>query len=144
MMTDQAQNPVYCVRTDGFHSELFLPAEDKYPGKALICFSGSDGKFELSRMLALVFQLSGLSALALAYVMEEGLPRQFFRVPIEPLEAAAKQMHSMGYEKVGLWGISKGAELALTAGSRPVHICKHQSNIKSPDPGKTGSGVMKR
>lgn len=23
----------------------------------------------------------------------------------------------MGYEKVGLWGISKGAELALTAGS---------------------------
>lgn len=95
-------------------------------------------------MLAWVFQLSGLTALALAYVMEEGLPRQFFRVPIEPLEAAAKQMHGMGYEKVGLWGISKGAELALTAGSRPVHICEHQSNIKSPDPGKTGSGVMKR
>ena len=27
------------------------------------------------------------------------------------------RLHSMGYEKVGLWGISKGAELALTAGS---------------------------
>lgn len=25
--------------------------------------------------------------------------------------------YNMGYEKVGLWGISKGAELALTAGS---------------------------
>ena len=28
-----------------------------------------------------------------------------------------KRLHAMGYEKVGLWGISKGAELALTAGS---------------------------
>lgn len=26
-------------------------------------------------------------------------------------------MHELGYEKVGLWGISKGAELALSAGS---------------------------
>lgn len=117
MTTDQARNAAYRVKTDGFHGELFLPTEDKYPGKALICFSGSDGKFELSRMLARVFQLSGLTALALAYVMEEGSPRQFFRVPIEPLEAAAKRLHGMGYEKVGLWGISKGAELALTAGS---------------------------
>ena len=27
------------------------------------------------------------------------------------------RLHDMGYEKVGLWGISKGAELALAAGS---------------------------
>lgn len=49
--------------------------------------------------------------------MEEGLPAQFFRVPIDPLERAAERLHGMGYEKVGLWGISKGAELALTAAS---------------------------
>lgn len=116
-MVDHAQNTAYRVRTDGFHGELFLPAGDNYPRKALICFSGSDGKFELSRMLVRVFQQSGLTALALAYVMEEGLPRQFFRVPIDPLEAAARRLHDIGYEKVGLWGISKGAELALTAGS---------------------------
>ena len=53
----------------------------------------------------------------MAYVMEEGLPKQFCHVPVDPLEAAAMRLHSMGYEKVGLWGISKGAELALTAGS---------------------------
>ena len=111
------KNPTFCMKTDGFHGELFRPAQDGYPGKALICFSGSDGRFELSRMLAAVFQAHGLTALALAYVMEEGLPTQFFRVPIDPLEAAAKRLHEMGYEKVGLWGISKGAELALTAGS---------------------------
>lgn len=107
----------YRVKADGFHGELFRPEQDNYPGKALICFSGSDGKFAWSRMLAQAFQAHGLTALALAYVMEEGLPRQFYHVPIDPLEAAAKRLHGMGYEKVGLWGISKGAELALTAGS---------------------------
>lgn len=116
-MSKQSENRIYRVKTDGFHGELFLPHEDQYPGKVLICFSGSDGKFELARMLAQVFQTHGLTALALAYVMEDGLPRQFYRVPIDPLETAAIRLHNMGYEKVGLWGISKGAELALTAGS---------------------------
>ena len=100
-----------------FFGGLFLPEEDKYPEKALICFSGSDGGIELARTLAGVFQAHGLTTLALAYVMEEGLPKQFSKVPIDSLEAAAKRLHDMGYKKVGLWGISKGAELALTAGS---------------------------
>ena len=111
------KNTTYRVKPDGFYGELFLPAEDKYPGKALICFSGSDGGIELARMLAGVFQSHGLTTLALAYVLEEGLPKRFSNVPIDPLEAAAKRLHDMGYKKVGLWGISKGAELALAAGS---------------------------
>ena len=116
-MAESVQKAVFQVKKDGFHGELFCPIQDTYPGKALICFSGSDGRFGLTRRLAAVFQSRGLTALALAYVMEEGLPKQFFHVPIGPLEAAAKRLHDMGYEKVGLWGISKGAELALTAGS---------------------------
>ena len=68
-------------------------------------------------MLARVFQSHGLTTLALAYVIEEGLPKQFSCIPIDFLEVAAKRLHDMGYVKVGLWGISKGAELALTAGS---------------------------
>lgn len=116
-MSKQPENPIYRVKQDGFHGELFCPLEDQYPGKVLICFSGSDGKFELARRLAQVFQTYGLTALAFAYVREEGLPRQFYRVPIDPLEAAAIRLHDMGYEKAGLWGLSKGAELALTAGS---------------------------
>ena len=110
-------NETFRMKTDGFHAELFCPRQDGYPGRVLICFGGSDGNFELARALAAVFQERGLTALALAYVMEEGLPDRFFRVPIDPLEAAAGRLHEMGYEKVGLWGISKGAELALLAGS---------------------------
>ena len=112
-----AENMAFHLQPDGFCGKLFRPAQDKYPGKALICFSGSDGRFAFTRMLAGVFQAQGLTTLALAYVMEEGLPKQFFRVPIDPLEAAAKRLHAMGYQKVGRWGISKGAELALTAAS---------------------------
>lgn len=110
-------NETFRMKTDGFHAELFRPQRDEYPGKALICFGGSDGNFELARALAAVFQERGLTTLALGYVMEEGLPTQFYRVPIDPLEAAVKRLHKMGYEKVGLWGISKGAELALLTGS---------------------------
>ena len=73
----EAGNRTYRVKTDGFHGELFLPAEDKYPGKALICFSGSDGGMELARGLAGVFQSHGLTTLALVYVMEEGLSQRF-------------------------------------------------------------------
>lgn len=61
---------------------------------------------ELARTLAGVFKTQGLTTLALAYVLEEGLPKQFLRVPVDTLEAAAKRLHDMGYEKVGLWGIS--------------------------------------
>jgi len=116
-MEKAIHDDIFRVKTDGFHGDLFRPTQDRHPGKVLICFGGSDGKFELARMLAAVFQSHGLTVLALAYVMEEGLPDRFYHVPIDPLEAAAKRLHEMGYEKVGLWGISKGAELALTAGS---------------------------
>ena len=116
-MTAVSENSLFRMKTDGFHAELFRPIQDAYPGKVLICFTGSDGRFELARKLAAVFQSNDLTALALAYVMEEGLPNCFYHVPIDPLEAAAKRLHDMGYGKVGLWGISKGAELALTAGS---------------------------
>ena len=112
-----AEIPTFRVKTDGFFGELFTPAEDKYPGKALICFSGSDGGIALTRLLAGLFQSHGLTVLALAYVLEEDLPQRFSAIPIDFLEAAAQRLHDMGYEKVGLWGISKGAELALTAGS---------------------------
>ena len=107
----------FTLKQDGFVGSLHKPERDEYPGKALICFSGSDGRFDLTQKLAAVFQSCGLTVLALAYVMEEGLPDRFYHVPIDPIEAAAERLHDMGYEKVGLWGISKGAELALTAGS---------------------------
>lgn len=116
-MTGANQKASFRVRADGFHGELFCPTKDEYPGKALICFGGSDGNFQLTQKLAAIFHSRGLTTLALAYVKEDGLPNGFYHVPIDMLEAAARRLHEMGYEKVGLWGISKGAELSLLTGS---------------------------
>ena len=123
----KAENNFFRVAADGFYGELFHPEKDCYPGKALICFSGSDGGIELAKALAGVFQAQGLTTLALAYVLEEGLPNQFSKVPLDTLEAAAKRLHDMGYEKVGVWGISQGAELAGMSG-----ICQGQRNFLIP------------
>lgn len=79
----KSENKTFRVKTDGFFGELFLPEEDKYPEKALICFSGSDGGIELTKMLAQLFQTNGLTTLALAYVMEEGLLTEFTSIPID-------------------------------------------------------------
>ena len=54
-----AENNTYRVETDGFFDESFIPMEDKYLGKVLICFSGSDGKIEMSKMLERIFYLRG-------------------------------------------------------------------------------------
>ncbi len=40
-----SENKSFRVNTDGFYGELFIPEEDKFPKKALICFSGSDLPF---------------------------------------------------------------------------------------------------
>ena len=58
-MTAVSENSLFRMKTDGFHAELFHPIQDAYPGKVLICFTGSDGRFELSRKLAAVFQSNG-------------------------------------------------------------------------------------
>ena len=79
----KAENNTFRVKTDGFFGELFILEEDKYLGKVLICFSGSDGGIAVTRLLAQVFQAQGLTTLALAYVMEEDLPQKFVKVPVD-------------------------------------------------------------
>ena len=59
MAMSKAENNVYRVKTDGFHGELFLPVENKYPGKALICFSGSDGNLNCPVCWQVFFNLMG-------------------------------------------------------------------------------------
>ena len=99
--------PIGWKRTD-FSGSSTSRRRTRFPGKALIAFSGSDGGLELTRALAGVFQARGLTTLALAYVGEEGLPQGFSGIPIEYVEAAAKRLHGMGYGKVGLWASPRG------------------------------------
>lgn len=107
----------FTVERDGFHGALYRPEADRFPGKALIAFSGSDGRFPLACKLAEIFRGAGLTTLALAYWNAPGLPGQIAALPVEAVERPALWLRGQGYEKVGLWGISKGGELALLAAS---------------------------
>lgn len=80
-----------------FTENCISPKRTNIRERHWICFSGSDGKIDLAKMLAEVFQAHGLTTLALAYVMEEGLPSQFTSVPIDFLEAAAKRLQDNSF-----------------------------------------------
>ena len=102
---------------NGFVGALYRPENDRYPGKAVIQFGGSDGLFPLTKLAAEQYVRRGMTVLALAYWNEPGLPDRFEKIPVETVENAALWLRGRGYEKIGLWGISMGAELALLAGS---------------------------
>lgn len=109
-------NQDFSLDTDGFIGALYQPEQDEYPGKAVVLFGGSDGIYNLTKLIAEQYVKRGMTVLALAYWNEPGLPDHFEKVPVEPVEKAALWLHGHGMEKVGLWGISMGAELALLAG----------------------------
>ena len=73
--------------------------------------------YSLTRLVAEQYIKRGLTVLTLAYWNMPGLPRRFEKIPIETVEKPALWLRCNGYDKVGLWGISMGAELALIAGS---------------------------
>lgn len=132
----------FTLDEDGFIGSLYCPEQDCYSGKAIVLFGGSDGYFSLSCLIAEQFVMRGMTVLALAYWNQPGLPDTYAAVPIEPVERAAMWLTGNGYEKVGLWGISKGAELALLAGTKltkyiscviavcPMHCCMQGIDAK--------------
>lgn len=105
------------ISEDGFYGELLIPKKDKYPEKVLMFLGGSSGDYEFIKDVAKVFCSQGLTVFPMAYVNDKGLKSDFSLIPIDMIELAAKMLHKKGYKKVGLWGISKGAELVLTAAS---------------------------
>lgn len=101
----------------GFYGELYKPNKDICPQKVLICFSGSDGDYKNCKLLAKWFCERGFNTFALPFVKMPGLPSEFIKVPADIVETAADWLHNYGFEKVGVYGISMGAELGLLAGS---------------------------
>ena len=107
----------FSLEDDGFIGKLYIPNEDNFKGKVLIVFSGSDGIFELSQKLAGKFVEAGLTTMALAYWNMPGLPEGMEDIPLEYLGKVFDSLTELGYEKIGLWGVSMGAEYALLAAS---------------------------
>ena len=71
MMLKQRYEPAetFSMAEDGFFGELYLPAHNAFPGKCLILFGGSAGKFLLTQLVAeqfvartLAFSIAALSS----------------------------------------------------------------------------------
>lgn len=85
--------------------------------KLIIVIQGLKG-LELPSKYAKLFADNGFSALAMSYYGSEGLPRKMRAVPLEMFECAAAEMKKYGFEKIGIYGNSKGGGMALIAASQ--------------------------
>ncbi len=97
---------------------LFIPS-GKGPHPTVIVLSGTGGGFDLDK--AAVLSRHGFATLALAYFGIPPLPTWLNRIPLEYFEAALgwlKAQPEIDALRIGVLGISRGAELALLLGTR--------------------------
>jgi dienelactone hydrolase len=104
---------------DELVGEVFKPAEGE-TGPGVILLHGSGGGYSL-RYRAGLLARQGFTALALKYIGAPGLPEKVAEIPLEYVQTAIEWFldhDAVASSQVGLLGISKGAELALLAGSQ--------------------------
>lgn len=108
---------------------LTLPKGDG-PFPAIIFLGGSEGHDSSARDQAPRWASRGYAALGLPYYSPAwgdqpqripGLPKAFADIPIDKLETARKWLctrNDIKCDRIGLWGVSKGAEMVLAGASR--------------------------
>ncbi|WP_265459721.1 acyl-CoA thioester hydrolase/BAAT C-terminal domain-containing protein [Enterococcus sp. HY326] len=85
---------------------------------AIIVLSGSDGRIEKAQNIAQLFASRGFVALAVCFFGLAGLPKNLAKIPIEIVAKSAdylKALPQVDENRIGIYGRSKGAELALVA-----------------------------
>lgn len=107
---------------NGFVGWLYIPpGRKRWP--VVIVLGGSGGGYDLDK--AALLSRHGFATLALAYFGVPGLPHWLHRVPLEYLERAIAWLGAqdeIDAERIGVLGVSRGAELALLAASRFLQI----------------------
>lgn len=99
------------IRENGLVGTLFRKGN---PSSAIIVLGGSSGGLKEERAEQLAAY--GFATLALAYFGTESLPATLNQIPLEYFEKAIRLLLAES-EKIGLWGVSRGAELSLILGS---------------------------
>lgn len=105
------------INENGVVAKIFYP-ETSEPCPAIIVLSGSDGGFY--EHAAQSFAQNGYVALALAYFNAEGLPEKLENIPLEYFLNGIewlKNQPQVESEKIHVYGISRGGELALLLAS---------------------------
>ncbi len=112
------------IRKNGLVGVLFLPPSKK-PLPVIVTLNGSNGG--LGENKAQLLASHGFAVLALGYFGVEGLPTNLQDIPLEYFETALawlKTQPGIDGTRIGLYGISRGGELALILGSVFPHSIK--------------------
>lgn len=83
--------------------------------KIMIVFTGSEGGLEHAGKTAKYLQDHGIPAFALGYFKTKHSAKALNMIPVEMIGDVVDRLKTMRYEKIGIEGVSKGAELALAA-----------------------------
>ena len=105
------------VRENGLIGNLYLPPSE-HPLPIIITLSGSEGKTSDCRSKLLASH--GFAVLALGYFGLEGLPYILQDIPLEYFQTAfawLKNQQCIDSSRIGLYGVSRGAELSLILGT---------------------------
>ena len=112
------------VREQHLSGVFFQPASSE-PRPAVIVLSGSSGALAWSSQVAALLARHGFAALALAYFDFDELPPQLVEIPLEYFVGGFEWLIAqpgVRPDALGVVGISRGAELALTLGSRLPYV----------------------
>jgi dienelactone hydrolase len=112
------------IREPHLSGVFFQPASIE-PKPAVIVLSGSTGALAWSSQVAALLARRGFAALALAYFGFDELPPQLVEIPLEYFGGAFEWLVAqpgVRADALGVVGISRGAELALTLGSRLPYL----------------------
>jgi dienelactone hydrolase len=99
--------------TPAIIGKLFIPSGPG-PHSVIVVLSGTGGGFDLDK--AAVLSRHGFATLALAYFGIPPLPTWLHRIPLEYFEAALGWLAAqpeIDAQRIGILGVSRGAELAL-------------------------------
>lgn len=106
--------------------ELILPstaAGEKLP--AILTLGGSEGGIPFNKSMMDSLASQGYVVLRLAYFKTDSLPDELNKIPLEYFENALAFLHqheAVDKNKIGLLGVSKGAEAALLLASKRPEI----------------------
>ncbi|MCY8271552.1 acyl-CoA thioesterase/bile acid-CoA:amino acid N-acyltransferase family protein [Bacillus sonorensis] len=105
------------VNAHGVAGTFFRPRSVEHP-PVVIVLGGSDGG--LDETTAGMLSNSGYAALALPYFQYGDLPKKLIEIPLEYFQKALAwllEQDGLNHERIGIFGRSKGGELALLIGS---------------------------
>ena len=104
----------YTYLKNGFEAVLYDAQNND--DRLIIVVQGLKG-LELPEKYARMFAEKGYSSLALSYYGGEGQPKSMRAIPLEQFQKACETMKSYRYKRIGIYGNSKGAGIALLAES---------------------------